>query len=222
MPRTHWKIAARSQYHLQVPSAPGLVDPHLPFLSPWLRLSLVIRQIRAPRPGTPRRGHDEGDAQGRAVAAGADAAVRVVELSMSRTRSARSATTIAPLVTIALVVVLTACATLSGRLPETQVVNVEQVVGVWDGLAAGRGGMTPTFPVQLSIEPDGRYTWVTTYYGMSHGNLRVIDGVPRYGGLFPRGWDWAGTVTMVDEAGKEHLIWRRNDGALLAEFSGKK
>ena len=42
-----WKIAARSQYHLQVPSAPGLVDPHLPSLSPWLRVDLVIRQIRS-------------------------------------------------------------------------------------------------------------------------------------------------------------------------------
>jgi hypothetical protein len=130
---------------------------------------------------------------------------------------------IAPFVTIALAVVLTACATLSGRPPkETQIANVEQVVGIWDGLVTGRGGLTPTVPVRLSIEPDGRYTWVSAYNPTSHGNLRVIDGVLRYGALFPRGWDWAGTITLMDEAGEEHLIWRRNDGALLAEFSRKK
>src|SRR4030095_12960180 len=163
------------------------------------------------------------DAQGRAPPAVADAAVGVVELSVTRTRSARSATVIAPFVTIALAVVLTACATQSGRLPkETQVANVEQVVGVWNGLATSRGGLAPTVPIRLSIEPDGRYTWANTYSGMSHGNLRVIDGVLRYGALFPRGWDWAGTITLMDEAGEQHLIWRRNDGALLAEFSRKK
>jgi hypothetical protein len=30
---------------VKVPSATGLVDPHLPFLFPWLRVGLVIRQI---------------------------------------------------------------------------------------------------------------------------------------------------------------------------------
>ena len=34
-----------SQYYRWVPSAPGLVDPHLPFLSPWLRIGRVLRQI---------------------------------------------------------------------------------------------------------------------------------------------------------------------------------
>jgi hypothetical protein len=108
------------------------------------------------------------------------------------------------------------------RSLETQVTDLKQVVGVWDGVWTARGAGAPTMRVRLSVQQDGVYTLVFPQNPTYSAQLRVVDGVLRSGALFPRGWDWAGVVTLADEGGAEHLIWRLNDGKVIGEFSRAK
>jgi hypothetical protein len=122
---------------------------------------------------------------------------------------------------VLILVAVSGCAT--GSTASSQAIaitDIRQVVGGWDGWVTGREG--GTVRVQLSVQDDGRYQWQAQQGAAYTGHVRMVDGACRFGLLFPRGWDWGGTLTLAEAAGNQYLTWRRNDGTVLAEFTRAK
>jgi hypothetical protein len=53
-----------------------------------------------------------------------------------------------------------------------------------------------------------------------HGKIGIVEGVLRWGNDGPS--PWYGTVTLVEEHGRDYLTFLRPDGAVWTEFDRAK
>jgi hypothetical protein len=97
------------------------------------------------------------------------------------------------------------------------ITDLKQVVGTWEGWVTAREG-TERFRVQLSITPDGQYTWVVLRGSRNSASMQMVDGVLRSGTWDGKTWRWYGVLTLVEERGTQYLTWARPDGTVIAEF----
>ncbi len=115
-----------------------------------------------------------------------------------------------------LAVLLTACTTATiFDAVEKPVTDFKQVAGSWNGWLQERGYRP--FRVNLIIQIDGQYQLVFERNPSFPGQLTLEGGVLRYG-KGTTGF-WRGTVTLVEERGKEYLRFVHDDtGALWIEY----
>ena len=155
--------------------------------------------------------HDEGDAQGRAGAAVAAAAVVVVELIDRRRFLAGTLVAIAVLGTVG-------CVSTSS-IPKT-VTDIKQVVGSWTGWLNCNDGRTKCLRATLLIRDDGTWTMPVERNPTFHGTVVPIGDVVRW--TYGTGGPWRGTVILVEEDGRDYLAFLSEDGKVWSEFDRAK
>ena len=115
---------------------------------------------------------------------------------------------------LAALTVTAGCATIPA---EKQITDLKQVVGSWDGWI-GCHGCSPRFRASLSIRDDGDWTMTIERNPSFHGSVGIVGGVLRW----RQGSPWYGTVTLVEERGREWLTFYRPNGEVWTEFDRAK
>jgi hypothetical protein len=88
-----------------------------------------------------------------------------------------------------------------------RITDLKQVVGSWTGFVGCRE-CAGRFPAYLSILEDGRWQAVVNQGNANYGEVEVLDGALRWG----QGGRWAGKMALVEERGREWLIFYRSNG----------
>jgi hypothetical protein len=92
-----------------------------------------------------------------------------------------------------------------------------QLVGSWIGFVPCRG-CSADFRANLLIRDDATWTVSVQQGGTYNGTLGIVDGSLRWG----QGDRWVGSVTLVEQRGREYLSIVRADGTVWTEFQRAK
>jgi hypothetical protein len=110
------------------------------------------------------------------------------------------------------------CATTSST-PKT-VTDIKQLVGSWSGWMNCNGGLSRCLRATPLVRDDGTWTMPVERNPAYIGKVVSTGNVVRY--TYGMGGPWRGTVTLVEENGRDYLTFVRENGEAWCEFDRAK